>query len=180
MPPSTYHAHEAQRRDPLRLSARARCDLALRVEGRRVFDANYRVYGVRKIWRQRQREGFDVARSPSPDMLWVPDFTYVATWAGFVYVAFVIDTVARRIVGWPASRTAHADFVLDALSKPSTIANRRTAAVSSITVIAAANTSQSTIPNASPKSASSPRSAVSATAMTTLWPRRSMAFTSLS
>ena len=60
--PSTYHAHEAKRRDPLRLSARARRDLALRIEVRRVFDANYRVYGVRKVWRQLQREGFDVAR----------------------------------------------------------------------------------------------------------------------
>ena len=60
--PSTYHAHEAQRRDPLRLSARARRDLALRVEVQRVFDANYRVYGVRKVWRQLQRDGFDVAR----------------------------------------------------------------------------------------------------------------------
>ena len=45
------------------------------------------------------------------------DFTYVATWAGFVYVAFVIDTYARRIVGWRASRTAHASFVLDALEQ---------------------------------------------------------------
>ena len=48
-------------------------------------------------------------------MLWVSDFTYVATWQGFVYVAFVIDTFTRRIVGWRASRTAHAGFVLDAL-----------------------------------------------------------------
>jgi len=157
--PSTYHEHVAQRRDPLRLSARARGDLALRIEVRRVFDANYRVYGVRKVWRQLQREGFDVARctvarlmramglagvirgkpvrttisdrsapcprdhvnrqfrAPAPDMLWVSDFTYVATWAGFVYVAFVIDTFARRIVGWRASRTAHAGFVLDALEQ---------------------------------------------------------------
>src|SRR3546814_10048350 len=45
------------------------------------------------------------------------DFTYVATWAGFVYVAFVIDAYARRIVGWQASRTAHAGFVLDALEQ---------------------------------------------------------------
>ena len=45
------------------------------------------------------------------------DFTYVATWAGFVYVAFVIDTFARRIVGWRVSRTAHAGFVLDALEQ---------------------------------------------------------------
>jgi putative transposase len=48
---------------------------------------------------------------------WVSDFTYVATWTGFVYVAFVIDTYARRIVGWRVSRTAHASFVLDALEQ---------------------------------------------------------------
>ena len=53
----------------------------------------------------------------APDRLWLADFTYVATWAGFVYVAFVIDAYARRIVGWRASRTAHADFVLDALEQ---------------------------------------------------------------
>jgi len=50
-------------------------------------------------------------------MLWVSDFTYVATWTGFVYVAFVIDAYARRIVGWRVSRTAHASFVLDALEQ---------------------------------------------------------------
>ena len=52
-----------------------------------------------------------------PNALWVSDFTYVATWAGFVYVAFVIDAYARRIVGWRVSRTAHASFVLDALEQ---------------------------------------------------------------
>ena len=157
--PSTYHAHVAKRDDPAKLSDRARRDAALRIEVRRVFDANFRVYGVRKTWRQLRREGFDVARctvarlmramglagvirgkpvrttisdrsapcpldrvnrqfhAPAPDMLWVSDFTYVPTWAGFVYVAFVIDTFARRIVGWRASRTAHAGFVLDALEQ---------------------------------------------------------------
>ena len=55
--------------------------------------------------------------APAPNMLWVSDFTYVATWTGFVYVAFVIDTYARRIVGWRVSRTAHASFVLDALDQ---------------------------------------------------------------
>jgi putative transposase len=50
-------------------------------------------------------------------MLWVSDFTYVATWQGFVYVAFVIDAFARRIVGWRVSRTPHAGFVLDALEQ---------------------------------------------------------------
>ncbi len=56
-------------------------------------------------------------RAPRPNALWVSDFTYVATWTGFVYVAFVIDAYARRIVGWRASRTAHASFVLDALEQ---------------------------------------------------------------
>jgi putative transposase len=56
-------------------------------------------------------------RAPHPNALWVSDFTYVATWQGFVYVAFVIDVFARRIVGWRVSRTAHADFVLDALEQ---------------------------------------------------------------
>jgi putative transposase len=56
-------------------------------------------------------------RAPEPNRLWVSDFTDVATWQGFVYVAFVIDTFARRIVGWRVSRTAHAGFVLDALEQ---------------------------------------------------------------
>ena len=56
-------------------------------------------------------------RALRPNMLWVSDFTYVATWQGFVHVAFVIDVFARRIVGWRVSRTAHAAFVLDALEQ---------------------------------------------------------------
>ena len=56
-------------------------------------------------------------------MLWLSDFTYVATWQGFVYVAFVVDAYARRIVGWRVSRTAHAGFVLDALEQA--LADRR-------------------------------------------------------
>lgn len=56
-------------------------------------------------------------KAPAPNRLWVSDFTYVSTWAGFVYVAFVIDVFARRIVGWRVSRTAHARFVLDALEQ---------------------------------------------------------------
>ncbi len=157
--PSTYYDHQAKRADPSRLSARARRDAALRPEIKRVFDDNFRVYGVRKVWHQMRREGFDVARCtvarlmkemgiegvirgkkvkttipdkaapcpldrvnrqfrvPAPNMLWVSDFTYVSTWTGFVYVAFVIDAYARRIVGWRVSRTAHASFVLDALEQ---------------------------------------------------------------
>ena len=60
--PSTYHAHVAKRRDPAKLSARARLDAALKIEVRRVFEENFSVYGVRKVWRQLKREGFDVAR----------------------------------------------------------------------------------------------------------------------
>ena len=157
--PSTYHAHAAGRRDPALLSERAQRDAVLKREIYRVFKDNYAVYGVRKVWRQMKREGFDVARctvarlmkaqglqgvirgksvrttvsdkaaprpldlvnrqfrAPRPNVLWLSDFTYVATWQGFVYVAFVIDAYARRIVGWRASRTAHAGFVLDALEQ---------------------------------------------------------------
>ena len=52
-----------------------------------------------------------------PNQLWVSDFTYVATWRGFVYVAFVIDIFARRIVGWRVSASLQTDFVLDALEQ---------------------------------------------------------------
>jgi len=157
--PSTYHAHVAKRADPEKVSARARRDMALKPEIGRVFAENFEVYGVRKVWRQLQRDNIDVARctverlmrglglrgvirgkpvrttisdkaapcpldhvnrqfhAPRPNALWVSDFTYVSTWAGFVYVAFVIDVYARRIVGWRTSRTAHASFVLDALEQ---------------------------------------------------------------
>jgi putative transposase len=157
--PSTYYAHAARRADPGRLPARARSDATLMGEIQRVHEANFGVYGVRKVWRQLAREGIVVARctvarlmramglagvvrgkkhrttipdpaaacprdrvnrqfqAPRPNALWVADFTYVATWAGFVYVAFVIDAFARRIVGWRVSRTAHASFVLDALEQ---------------------------------------------------------------
>ena len=157
--PSTYHEHVAKRRDPSRLSALAKKDLALKPEITRVFTENFEVYGVRKVWRQLKRESFDVARctverlmkemglhgvirgkvlrttfadkaapcpldhvnrqfhAPAPNMLWVSDFTFVSTWSGFVYVAFVIDVYARYIVGWRVSRTAHAGFVLDALEQ---------------------------------------------------------------
>ena len=156
---STYHAHIAQRIDPSKRSARAQRDEALKIEVRRVFEENFRVYGARKVWRQLRREGFTIARctverlmaslglqgvirgkpvrttisdksvacpldhvnrqfqASRPNALWVSDFTYVATWTGFVYVAFVIDAYARRIVGWRVSRTAHAGFVLDALEQ---------------------------------------------------------------
>ena len=60
--PSTYHAHVARRADPNRLPARAKRDAVLMAEIRRVYEANFCVYGVRKIWRQLDREGIPVAR----------------------------------------------------------------------------------------------------------------------
>ena len=52
-----------------------------------------------------------------PNQLWVADFTYVATWAGFVYVAFVIDVFARRLIGWRVARSMPTELVLDALEQ---------------------------------------------------------------
>jgi len=56
-------------------------------------------------------------RAERPNQLWVADFTYVSTWQGWLYVAFVIDVFARRIVGWRVSTSMHTDFVLDALEQ---------------------------------------------------------------
>jgi transposase InsO family protein len=56
-------------------------------------------------------------RADRPNQLWVSDFTYISTWQGWLYVAFVIDVFARRIVGWRVSSSMRTDFVLDALEQ---------------------------------------------------------------
>ena len=56
-------------------------------------------------------------KADRPNQLWVSDFTYVSTWQGWLFVAFVIDVFARRIVGWRVSSSMHTDFVLDALEQ---------------------------------------------------------------
>lgn len=56
-------------------------------------------------------------KADRPNQLWVSDFTYVSTWQGWLYVAFVIDVFARYIVGWQISSSMHTDFVLDALEQ---------------------------------------------------------------
>ncbi len=56
-------------------------------------------------------------RAERPNQLWVSDFTYVSTWQGWLYVAFVIDVFARRIVGWRVSNSMQTEFVLDALEQ---------------------------------------------------------------
>jgi transposase InsO family protein len=157
--PSGYYALKAEQRDPSRRCARAQRDDHLREAIARVWRANRRVYGARKIWRQLAREGMPVARctverlmrsaglrgivrgrrvrtttpdplaerprdlverrftASQPNQLWVADFTYVATWRGVVYVAFVIDVFSRRIVGWRASTAPRTDLALDALEQ---------------------------------------------------------------
>ena len=157
--PSTYYANKTQHHDPDRRSTRAKRDAGLKLEIQRVWDDNFRVYGVRKVWRQLKREGFEVARCTvarlmrdlglrgvvrgrkvkttvpdelldrpldrvnrqfnvfRPNALWVADLTYVATWRGFVYVAFVIDAFARRIVGWRVSSSLRTGLALDALEQ---------------------------------------------------------------
>ncbi len=157
--PSTYYAHKAREADPSLRSLRAQSDEELSVEILRVWEENRKVYGVRKIWRQLLREGFEVARctvarlmrvmglsgvvrgqtarttvtsdeagraddlvqrdftADRPNRLWVADLTYVATWRGFVYVAFVFDVFSRRIVGWRVSNSLKSDLALDALEQ---------------------------------------------------------------
>ena len=129
------------------------------IDIRRVWLANFQVYGADKLWRQLNREGITVARctverlmkvmgiqgarrgkvvrttiadqnaacpldrvhrqfnADRPNQLWVSDFTYVSTWQGWIYVAFVIDVFARYIVGWRVSTSMRTDFVLDALEQ---------------------------------------------------------------
>ncbi len=157
--PSTYYEMKARQRDPSRLPRRAVRDEALKREIRRVHAENYGVYGARKVWKQLNREGIQVARCTvarlmqemglrgvsrgkkvkttlpatadvvpldrvnrdfvvsAPNRLWVADLTHVATWRGFVYVAFVIDAFARRIVGWRVSGSLRTDIALDALAQ---------------------------------------------------------------
>lgn len=156
--PSTYYRHAGRRSDPEQWPARARRDIKLKALIRAVWDENFGVYGVRKVWRQLLRDGVKVARctvarlmkvmglegvrrgrrikttqrddavpcpldrvkrqfrAERPNALWVADFTYCWTWSGFVYVAFVTDVFARRIVGWRVSALMKTDFVLDALN----------------------------------------------------------------
>jgi putative transposase len=157
--PSTYYEQKARQADPTRLSARAQRDARLQPAIQRVWDTNLQVYGVKKVWKQLNREAIPVARctvarlmrtlglrgtvrgattwttrpetadarpadlvarnftATRPNALWVSDLTYIATWRGFVYVAFVIDAFARRIVGWRASSSLRSDLALDALEQ---------------------------------------------------------------
>jgi putative transposase len=142
-----------------RTSPREQWDEQLKADIARVHQANYGVYGARKVWLALNREGIDVARctverlmrelglegaqrgtrrrttladptaarpadlvqrrfsQARPDAVWVADFTYVATWSGTVYVAFVLDAHSRRILGWRAATSMRTELVLDALEQ---------------------------------------------------------------
>ena len=149
---STYYA--AKSRAP---SARRARDEELKAVIAEVWDENFKVYGVRKMWKALRRRGEAVGRDqvarlmrelglsgvvrgkakrtttsddtgerpadlvdrdfnpPAPNRLWVADLTYVRTWAGFVYAAFIIDAFSRRIVGWQITNHLRTDLALDAL-----------------------------------------------------------------
>ncbi|WP_434098812.1 IS3 family transposase [Streptomyces mirabilis] len=153
--PSTYYAHHKRQAAP---AVRTLRDAELKTLIKEAYDANYRVYGARKIWRHLNRQDVAVARctverlirdlgiagavrgkkvittipdasaerapdlvdrnfvAPEPNRCWVADFN-VATFAGVVYVAFVVDTFSRRIVGWSAATSKETRFVLDALER---------------------------------------------------------------
>ncbi len=157
--PSVYYQHKSWERDPDCRSARARDDEFLRGKIREIWDANYQVYGVDKVWRELKRQGIERARctverlmrelglrgairgrtykttvgsdsaeqpldlverqfrASRPNQLWVADITFVSTWVGFVFVAFVIDVFSRRIVGWRVSNSLKTDLALDALEQ---------------------------------------------------------------
>jgi putative transposase len=150
--PSTYYAQKT--RPPSKMCLRHEA-MKQRIE--EVFDQNYRVYGIHKVWKQLGREGETAGRDqvgrlmgelgfegvrrgkrrkttkadPSaprppdlvdrdfsasrPNQLWVADFTYVSTWSGFCYAAFVIDVFSRMIVGWRVATSMTTDLVLDTL-----------------------------------------------------------------
>jgi len=157
--PSTYYTHAQRQADPTKAPPRVQRDEQLCIDIRRIWEDNFRVYGVRKVWHQLHREGQRVARctvarlmrrmglkgvirgkgirttisdktawypqdhvrrqfhADRPNALWVSDFTYVSTWEGFAYVAFITDVFARRIVGWSVSGSPRTDFVLAALEQ---------------------------------------------------------------
>ena len=152
LPERSYYAAKKRPACKRRLS-----DQAAKVEIRRVWEANYRAYGAKRVWLALRRDGHRIARctvarlmaemgisgvqrgrrprtttpdtaaprSPDlverrfvaerPDELWVTDITYVSTWEGWLYVAFVLDVYSRAIVGWQIATHLRTDLVLDAI-----------------------------------------------------------------
>ena len=212
---STFYAHVAIARNPDLASDRAKRDVDLSLEIKRVWDENNEVYGIRKVWHQLQREKFTIARctvarlmkrlaihgvirgkvkkttvpdksqpcpkdkvnrkfrAPAPNMLWVSNFTYVSTWQGFVYVAFIIDTFADKIVDWCVSSSPKTGFVLDALEQA--LHDRRPVHKGGLIHHSdrGGQYCPFAIPNDWPMLGSNPRLAALAIPITTPWPRPS-------
>ncbi len=209
--PSTFYDARSRR------TTRAERDKQLKTAIARVHQANYGIYGARKVWLALNREGIGVARctverlmrqlglegarcgtrhrttvadpggtraadlverrfSPArPDAVWVADFTYVATWSGTVYVAFVLDAHSRRILGWRAARSMKTELVLDALEQA--IWTRARQGVTDLSGLVChndagpPNTRPLRSPSGSRPPVRPPASARSATRWTTRWPR---------
>ena len=102
--PSTYYEEKARERDPDRRPARYHQDEALKPE-------------ITRVWHEPADLVDRQFVATRPDQLWVADLTYVATWRGFVFVAFVIDVFSRRVVGWRVSRSMKTELVLNALEQ---------------------------------------------------------------
>ena len=157
--PSTYYRAKELTKYPDKRSNQAKQDEFLQEQILRVWEDSRQLYGVRKVWRQLNREHIAVARctvvrlmrklgiqgvrrgkkcrttipselserpldlvnrqfiATKPNQIWVADITYVPTWSGFVYVAFVTDVFSRYIVGWRVLRSLETDLVLDALEQ---------------------------------------------------------------
>lgn len=227
--PSTVGRHTARAADPAKHHARAQRDAGLKADIRRVFDENFLVYGVCKVWRQLQREGIQVARctvarlmremglrgairgkpvkttiadkalpcpldrvnrqfrADWPDQLWLSDFTpdqvrgrlHVSTWSGFVYVAFIIDAFAGRIVRWRVSRPATLALSWTPWSRLCTSVGRWGNLDWSIIRTRAANIYPPDTPSGWAWPASTRRSAASAIHTTMRWPKPSTASTRL-
>jgi len=128
-PSTCYHARG---RNP---SARTLSDAVLSGELYSLWDANRKVYGVRKLWKAARRDGIHIGRdqtarlmrslgiegvkrhfsATAPHQLWVTDLTFVPTWAGVAYVCFIIDAFSRMIVGWRVATHMRTETVLDAI-----------------------------------------------------------------
>jgi len=131
--PSTYHHHQAVNRDSSRASLRAQCDTELspKIKARCTVVRLMKKMGLQGVTRGKGKKTIyrDPAqpcpedkvnrdfKAPAPNVFWVADFTYVRTAVGFVYVAFIIDVLARCIMGWQVSSSPNSKLVLDALEQ---------------------------------------------------------------
>ena len=217
--PSIYYEHAAKRTNPEKQSDRGQRDEVLQADIQRVFAANFEVYGARKVWRQLQREGRQVARctverlmrsmglqgavrgkpvrttvsdkaspcpqdrvnrqfqAPAPNMLWVSDFTYVARGKALsMWRSSSMHSPGASLAGVSVGQRMPVSSSM-LWTRRCTIGGRCSAAALSITATGAASMSRSNTPNVWLRPVSNPPSAASVTAMTTLSPRPSTAFT---